>query len=751
MLETLDIYDLKKFRQEQLQMTIEEIANDLDYLPQEIEMMESSGKYPIDYIDEFCDYYGVSHEQLRKPREKKKKINFTIEVNGWEEIDAFKNDLLDQLRLFKKSTTKKRNDSDSEYLKEQYTETLKSLILVEEAVHSTLRKPTIAVVGMSDAGKSTIINQLIQAPKMPVSWTPTTSISVHIKHLSDRPDFLTDELVILGGQKQLLNIAKISNETYVKKYILAEGDSNLLHQYGTRQGEKMDEATHAVLYLESELLKVCDLVDLPGFGTGDRSQDDKLAEQSYRFADIIIYLSVANAFLRGTDIEFIKAALAPLKPLESKKNGLPSLSNFFMVASQAHTVNNGSRQELQQILTTNATRLYKEIPQEVWKMREKQSDIPITVQDLANRFFTYTTNTGHLRKDFENDLKELLKKIPLIVHEQSKQVINQIVFNERENLVKQLEMIHQTMTNYEEMVGKFNDYQQKEGERVQQVKNHKAALLRDLKDFEEQSITAFKAEYNFVMSEKNIIEVIEKNNYKKKKEHLERLSSFLITQLQSRLQNVLSNYAQKFHTSVDRFLEEYDRTINTDPSITVGAVKVPFNTKAAFAGSIAGLGTFGALSIWAASMGNLGAYILVVKGVSLLSAVGISVGGTAAATAGVAAIGGPIVLGIAIAGIASIAIWKAFSGSWKKDIVKSLNKQYSKTDIEQKLIKEIKSFWLNSENEVNEAITGVENSFIKHLNTLKADLDQVQSNQLPIKIQIVQEQMAVYDELIEYL
>ncbi|HYW18192.1 MAG TPA: hypothetical protein VE956_02585, partial [Nodularia sp. (in: cyanobacteria)] len=74
-------------------------------------------------------------------------------------------------------------------------------------------------------------------------------------------------------------------------------------------------------------------------------------------------------------------------------------------------------------------------------------------------------------------------------------------------------------------------------------------------------------------------------------------------------------------------------------------VSIPFDTKGAFLGGIAGLGAYGALAAWAAGLGNLGSYILVAKLVSLLSALGISIGGgTAAVISFVAAIGGPIVL-----------------------------------------------------------------------------------------------------------
>ena len=57
---------------------------------------------------------------------------------------------------------------------------------------------------------------------------------------------------------------------------------------------------------------------------------------------------------------------------------------------------------------------------------------------------------------------------------------------------------------------------------------------------------------------------------------------------------------------------------------------VHFYATRAFAAGLTGLATIGGLAFWASTLGNLGAYILLAKGVSLLAALGISVGGTAA-------------------------------------------------------------------------------------------------------------------------
>lgn len=744
---TVTIVDMKKYREEKLKISIEEVASHLEYDKTEIAYMEELGKYSSEYIHEFCEYFDVNPLDLRKESPTKKGEKPTVQLNDWKAIEDYKETLLAQMNDSAKEILKLKRQEQSKFLLNQYIATLESLKDVQNVIKLTLRKPTIAIVGMSDAGKSTLINELLNAEKMPVDWTPTTSISVIIKHINDRPAFLKEELVILGGQKSLFKVENLDNEDYVKKYILVEGNSELLHQYGTRQGNKISEATHAILYLDSELLKVCDFVDLPGFGTGE-SKDDKLAQQSYKFADIVIYLSIANGFLRGNDIEFIKTSLQSLTPLENSTNDLANLRNFYIVASHAHAVNRGNRDKLQFILEQGAERLYNEIPTEVWEQRKKQTGKFVKEKHMRDRFFTFTTDSKFLSRDFKNDLHSLLKEIPKLVLEKSQKVISNMVFAHREELDKQLDEIYRTMTQHEEMLGKYTELRNKDGVRIQKVLLGKERLFEGLNAKATASVQHFKSEYNIVMSEQNIIEIIDKNDYKKKKVDLERLVSYISTQLQTRLQNTLSNQAQRFQADIEEFLVEYDNAIPINSTAEVSNIEFHFNTKAIFAGAVAGLGTLGALSIWAASFGNLGAYILVAKGVSLLSAVGISVGGTAAATAGVAAIGGPIVLGIAIAAILGVGVWKLFSGGWKKDVVKSLNKQFEKQGVQEKLITEIQNFWQTTREEVTKSIEKLDLEYRKKLEELEANLDSNNFEELPKKKEIVEMNSAIFDELL---
>ena len=121
---------------------------------------------------------------------------------------------------------------------------------------------------------------------------------------------------------------------------------------------------------------------------------------------------------------------------------------------------------------------------------------------------------------------------------------------------------------------------------------------------------------------------------------MKQLSAKLSNLLNDSYVSILKTHSKILSDKIEQYLNNFENTTKISLLHEETKVGLGFNVKASFAGGLAGLATYGALSIWAASLGNLGSYILVAKGVSVLAAMGISVGGTAAASAAIAAIGG---------------------------------------------------------------------------------------------------------------
>ena len=186
---------------------------------------------------------------------------------------------------------------------------------------------------------------------------------------------------------------------------------------------------------------------------------------------------------------------------------------------------------------------------------------------------------------------------------------------------------------------------------------------------------------------------------------------------------------EKFKDTMDEYLIETQKTLELTNSSDNINIDLDFDFKSAFIGGLAGAATLGGLDFWASTLGNLGAYILVAKGVSVLSALGISIaGGTATATAFVASIGGPITLGIAAALLVGVAIWSIFSDSWKKKIAKKIIDEFKKHVA--KYDEAITQYWIDTENGFDIAKDKMEEEWQNYIKNLENELYHYDLNKL---------------------
>lgn len=698
-------FDLKHFRQNVLKMTQQEFAQLIDVRQDNVSRMEKTPEaIDVGILVKIANATGTTLDELVGYKQSLPEA-LAVE-NAWKDTASFKNALLQYIHVNRATV---RGNS-------QNVDDLLTLI------QSTVIKPTVAVVGMSDAGKSRLINSLIGTDKMPTSWTPTTSISIHIKHIEDRPEFIKDEVWIFSGDKNGFDTKRIHDESYCKRWLLASGSAEMLSKYGTRQGDKYDieDASAAVVFVDSSILHTCDIVDLPGFGTGDRKNDDILAQKSHDFADIVIYLSIANGFLRSQDIEFLKSTLNSLPVIENKRNKIKPLNNLFVLASQAHTVNNGSQKDLENILGAGANRLYNSIPEEIFKNRSEQSSYEHSEKVLRNRFYTYTTDKPYLRESFEAELRTLLEQLPILFNKEARRTVEEYVEEQKEKLVEKVNYLKDINNKNEEFREMLEKIKENEPLRINENEQARIKVVNKIKELHKKATKDFRDTYSKVISVDNIAEIIEKKSFKKKKDDMELLTGYLGSQLQAQIQNILKEKSEELNSVIDKYLDNFEIQIHKIKG-ELGGFNIPFDTVRVFASGLAGLATFGGLAIWASTLGNLGAYILVAKGVSVLSALGISVaGGTAGAASMVAAIGGPVTLAIALAVIVSFSIFAFSRGGWKKSVAKKIVKEYSKQAAIDKFTHEIDKFWKDTETAFDTAADYLEQEWQKYV----ADLDE---------------------------
>jgi hypothetical protein len=214
----------------------------------------------------------------------------------------------------------------------------------------------------------------------------------------------------------------------------------------------------------------------------------------------------------------------------------------------------------------------------------------------------------------------------------------------------------------------------------------------------------------------NAIEAFIRKEFPKKDEAKKDAVAKLLEDAQSKLEKFLEGESKKLNAVIDDFLKEYNDTLGQFESPELGSFAIPFDTVAAFAGGLAGIGTLGALGIWASMMGNLGGYILVAKLASVLSAVGLGVGSTALVTF-VAAIGGPVTLAIGLASLITLGIWGLLADSWQKRLAKKIAKTLEDNSFLKKYEEGVNAFWEQTWRAFEAGADGIDKRFKQYLST----------------------------------
>lgn len=711
-------FDLKSFIGDKLNMSEMEFANLIGVSHDDILRMEDNpSEITIDVLVKIANKTGQTLDELlsyKKPAAKALHV-----ANNWKQAEMTKRTIIDYIANYSVGFKEASGTNYTKYITELQT-----------AIEKVIRKPKIALVGRSDVGKSSLINSLLGAKKMPASWTPTTSIVVYIKHIDDRPKFINEDVVIFksGNKNTEWDDSRLLDESYCLEWQLATGDIGLLSSYGTRQGDhySQSEAGSAVVFVDSDLLKNCDILDVPGYGTGDSKADDKMSLNAKQKADILIYLSLANGFMREEDLSYLREAINMLPAIENRENDIDPLANLFIVASQAHTVDGGNLTSLNNILDKGCERFERTITDNFWNQREKMTGRKYSHDIFRSRFFTYTTDIEHVRKDFEENLKQVIELLP-----------NQIDKNAKEFILKYAKdagvRLDEEIASFEKLVAEKIHYEKSLAEVKKKEKSHeeknkqlRKKVSQDISEYTSTSVKAFEEKFNQIISTSNIVDIIDARGYKKKKEDVQLLSTYLTALIEEELQNVLQEKSEKFSKDIEKYITDYQKDLDFLIDSNINFKTSLFDAKGAFIAGLTGVATYGGLALWASTFGNLGGYILVTKGVSLLSAMGISVGGTAAATTLVAGIGGPVVLGIALAVVSALGAFAIFSGGWKKTLAKKIVSAYEEQDALKQYKTTIYSFWKDTESAFNTAADNMEKGwkdYIKELNKLVNNYD----------------------------
>lgn len=567
---------------------------------------------------------------------------------------------------------------------------------IRETLENTLaiakdqgRKPLLCAFGQSDTGKSTLTNFLLQDDVAPASYSPMTTVPTYYYHVSEKPDYLKDEHenTIVFGRKKGSQLEKYEHDFYkdkekAEKYKLQAGEyQSILTAFGTREGAYYEsssvEVAEIVVFLDNDILQEITFVDIPGFGSGDKRDDVGLTMDMARF-DVVFFLSLSNGFFRAEEMTALKQILSSRSSMES----------VYILATHANAV--GNPQQVSQIMQSGCNRLANMMTDvEVEELGMKRDNCESC---MFKRCFAFDAFNEHYSEAFNRDFESL---IPKIIDKRVKGSLKSLRTASRE-YKKIYEQKLNALDKKEKKVSvsSSNGFKEEARKKITEIKNKMYKVL------EHERITSkdrFYGDYDVVMNEEFIVDAMKRKDIRNKKDDIEAFSSYLSSEINDRLKANLKNGSERFVSELNSNIDSYkevwttafnEHKINIDMSI--------FDFTKAFASGLSGVAVYGALALWAtivAGGSNLGAYILIAKIVSALSAIGISLGGTATVTAFVASIGGPVVLGLAIALIAAVSVFGILTGNWRNRLAKKLMKAYEEKGFKKQCVDSIEKYW----------------------------------------------------------
>ena len=679
-------------------------------------------------------------------------IQLILEKTGatFEELTGWKKPILEPLNA---EDTWKKVDFTKCTLADYITNVLSRIELPEEQRKtyvddlslgiSKLVKPKVAIVGRSDTGKSTLINALLGNNEMPTAWTPTTSIAVYIKHISDRPSFIEEDAWVFANSidgENMWNENKLDDEDYCRSWKIAVGGVDVLRSYGTRQGENYDkEAGSAVIFVDAPILNNCDIVDLPGFGTETES-DDTITFSVAQKSDVIVYLSQAIGFMRIEDITYLKRNISELPVWENiKNNNLKPLANLFIVASQAHTIDNGNRARLTEILDTGCKNLLKTLPSGYWLDREKASGYAYTddgYTELRSRFFAYTIDIPDICKPFNNELTTIVETIPEIINEKTKEFVRNYVASRKPNLTKEIQKYEGIIEERERYESLLSEIEANELTRAKDNDSRKEEIRSEITRLCKESIDEFSEYIASTINIDALVKLMREKGVKNKKDDVELFGSSLQSMLQSKCEAIIKQKSEILSKTAQNYITAFSESISKP--FENSEIDVDFDAGWAFASALSKAGMLGGFGTFLAGT---------ISSALLLSSAGVSLGTSILVGALSTSAFGPIgiAFGLLIAG--GLGLVKLFGGGWEKSVAKKIVASVEENEIDSKFRNGISKYWEETKDAFNIAAAKMEEEWEVYVDNLRKTVNSYDINEIQERIATLKSLLSFFENI----
>lgn len=598
------------------------------------------------------------------------------------------------------------------------------------------RKPVLGVAGRSDAGKTRAINTMTGSNWLPASHQPTTNLICLIRHAGDKPSWLNESIQIFGTG---FDIGSPGDKANCTDNEIMRGSLSTLKDYGSHQAPLKDApefagATYAVIYLESEFLRGCDIIDVPGYEHSD--DDSDRADLATRMVDILVYISPVVGFMNQTDIAYLSHLIRLIPDFESAENGLPALRNLYIVASRADIADSPPSE----ILDMAASRVYDQLEAPLTQRAKFLTGVPADSAAIRARCFTYSVESPALRDAFETDLVALLTQVaPAWRKGQLEYAMRSAKETGIEGTEQEIATLREHIDNQDAAKSQVQHILDNEPHRLSEKRASESKVHYEIDRLQAETHRAAEHKYNQIVNPSYIRGLIEGRYGKDKKRAKSQAPGHVVEALRVAIDQTASDKSAELTPSIERYLNTYETPFN---SSEFSGSSWHFNAKGAFVLSLTACGTWGALAAWAsvvAAGSNLGGYILIAKVVSALAAVGIDLGGTAVVMSTVSLLGGPITIAIGISVAAAVIMSRLLSDSWETTLAKKISKEIRSKGPFNRIADQLAQHWDDTRAAFDQAAEGTEAEYQKKLDDLNRMAFSTDADQLKHRVKYIQE------------
>lgn len=561
---------------------------------------------------------------------------------------------------------------------------------------SCARKPTLLLTGSFDAGKSHLGNYLLGKRYLPTGYQPETSIPIYVRHSSDRPPHIQEEVWIMDRG---FNPAQWQNPQHCEAHKLMAGNSVTLNDWATHSGQhNSGNSGAALLFLDAPILHACQLVDIPGnlHSELDQRQGDVLVPM----ADLIIYTSPAKGFLNANDLIY----------LHSISQQVTSSDCLLVVATHADP--SIGDKDLSGIIARGGSRLAREL-------------------DNPPDLFSFWQETPARNEMLTARLQQLLSTtLPSRIKEELNSVIN--------GFKEETKILHE---EYQALcAGSGNAASQFTAQPKSDVLRQK--IISRLLRLREESASTISPLVADATKKESIVKIIEEH-YPDKREAQQYAAAHITNELQSKVSVMARQATLDLLPDIHQYVEDLNQPpLPPKTAAGIGKNSIPPNTRGFLFGSAAGLAGLGPLAAWASQLGPWGGYLVFANGATLL---GLGGTGTAAVVSAVVSIGGPGVAAAAVVAAGAIVGTTFIGSNWKQRLAQKIAKNIASAGYAEQMIAANQEYWGQILREFEQNSRKFESDYLAH----RLQLQRYSGIHTELDLQRLCEQSAHHLQLVE--